>query len=187
MSVLEELLALGWPRALITLEEWDTLPQDNETKVECVEGMVVPMAPPDKHHQRAIARLLTALSTQLPADREVLPEVGVILEAEPLTIRIPDLSIVAFDDEHRTLFRAADIRLAVEVVSPGSSRVDRVTKFSEYADAGVAEYWILDRDDLVLRTFVLGADGYRLTGEHRGAATISTCAVSVSLDVSRLV
>jgi len=34
--------------------------------------------------------------------------------------------------------------LVIEVVSPGSVREDRVRKFTEYEQAGVREYWLVD-------------------------------------------
>lgn len=34
--------------------------------------------------------------------------------------------------------------LIIEVVSPGSVTIDRVDKFREYEQAGVAEYWLID-------------------------------------------
>lgn len=34
--------------------------------------------------------------------------------------------------------------LVVEIVSPGSVREDKVRKFSEYEQAGVGEYWLID-------------------------------------------
>ena len=34
--------------------------------------------------------------------------------------------------------------LVIEVVSPGSVTLDRITKFREYEQAGVREYWIID-------------------------------------------
>jgi Uma2 family endonuclease len=36
--------------------------------------------------------------------------------------------------------------LAVEVISPSSRRIDRLTKLSVYEDAGVPSYWLVDPD-----------------------------------------
>ncbi|WP_374758752.1 Uma2 family endonuclease [Tsukamurella ocularis] len=41
---------------------------------------------------------------------------------------------------------AADVLLAVEILSPGSGRTDRVIKRAEYAVAGIRHYWIGDLD-----------------------------------------
>ena len=41
---------------------------------------------------------------------------------------------------------AADVLLAVEILSPGSRRTDRVIKRAEYAATGILHYWIVDLD-----------------------------------------
>lgn len=60
--------------------------------------------------------------------------------------RSPDVMFVANANADRlerlTLRGPAD--LAVEIVSPGSRRTDRVDKFDEYEQGGVREYWIID-------------------------------------------
>ena len=40
--------------------------------------------------------------------------------------------------------------LAVEVLSPGSARADRIAKRMLYRDEGVDEYWIVDLDARVI-------------------------------------
>jgi Uma2 family endonuclease len=74
--------------------------------------------------------------------------------------------------------------LVVEVVSPGSVREDRVRKFTEYEQAGVREYWLVDprphqrtvecyrRDDAgVFQPVEVGEDGriYSAVLVHEGA------------------
>ena len=47
-----------------------------------------------------------------------------------------------------SLYHGADVLLAVEVVSrgSGSEREDRGRKVAEYAQTGIAQYWIVDFD-----------------------------------------
>jgi Uma2 family endonuclease len=45
------------------------------------------------------------------------------------------------------ILRAADVVLAVEILSPGSARIDRTLKRAEYADAGIPHYWLVDISD----------------------------------------
>lgn len=49
--------------------------------------------------------------------------------------------------EQPTRFHAQDVAVAVEVLSPGSRRVDNLVERSEYAEAGIPFYWILDITD----------------------------------------
>lgn len=63
-------------------------------------------------------------------------------------MRDPDLIVANRNVVERNPSRldAADVILAVEIVSPGSRRTDRVMKPYEYANAGIEHYWIVDLD-----------------------------------------
>jgi Uma2 family endonuclease len=45
--------------------------------------------------------------------------------------------------------------LVIEILSPGSVRYDRHTKYDLYAEAGVKEYWIIDSANCTADVFVL--------------------------------
>ncbi len=67
----------------------------------------------------------------------------------------------------------ADVALVIEVVSPGSRRTDHVTKRSEYADAGIAHYWIVDLDDqATITTLTLTPDSYNGDQHAAGSLTV---------------
>jgi len=55
----------SWPDHLLTLAEWDALPQDTSRCYELVEGvlLVVPRPP---LHQRAMWRLCSKIEDELP-------------------------------------------------------------------------------------------------------------------------
>lgn len=134
-----------WPSGLITLAEWDALPADEELRLECSEGVLVLNPSPRLGHQVATVRLAQLLQAQLP-EWLVAPDVDVLLREVPLTIRTPDLVVVRpellADDPPR--LQPRDVLLAVEIISPGSRRTDRITKRSEYAEAGIPIYWVVD-------------------------------------------
>jgi Uma2 family endonuclease len=50
--------------------------------------------------------------------------------------------------------------LAVEVISPSSRAIDRVTKLNWYASLGVPEYWLVDPESRVLQRLLLQGDRY---------------------------
>ena len=58
---------------------------------------------------------------------------------------------------------AADILLAVEILSDGSRRTDRVTKMSEYAESQIPEYWLLDPSTNRLLVHTLAGAQYVLS------------------------
>jgi Uma2 family endonuclease len=86
------------------------------------------------------------------------------------------------------VFEAPDLVLAVEILSPGSRRMDHVMKRAEYADAGIPHYWILDLDEIVslLACHLAGEFGYvdggAITGTFR---TTEPFAVEIDLDALR--
>jgi Uma2 family endonuclease len=55
--------------------------------------------------------------------------------------------------------------LAVEVISPGSARYDRVVKLEYYASIGVPEYWIVDLPARALERLVLQQGGRYLIAQ----------------------
>ena len=50
--------------------------------------------------------------------------------------------------------------LVIEIVSPSTSRRDRLDKLRLYAEYGVAEYWIVDPDGRFFEFLVLSDEGY---------------------------
>jgi Uma2 family endonuclease len=50
--------------------------------------------------------------------------------------------------------------LVMEVVSPGTRRVDAVIKAKEYAEAGIPEYWLVDPEAEAVVVYILGEAGY---------------------------
>jgi Uma2 family endonuclease len=53
---------------------------------------------------------------------------------------------------------ARDVQLAVEVLSKSSRRIDLLVKRSEYAEAGIPSYWIVDGDARRLTALTLDPD-----------------------------
>lgn len=68
-----------------------------------------------------------------------------------------------------------DVLLAVEVMSPSSMTNDRLVKPAQYARAGIAHYWRLERQDVpVLVTHELQGDAYQEVGRFIDEAAIHT-------------
>jgi Uma2 family endonuclease len=60
-------------------------------------------------------------------------------------------------------------------------------KFSEYAEAGIPQYWILDLDEPTsLLAYVLVDGSYELSGEHTGAVTLDVAGHRVEIDLPAL-
>ena len=55
--------------------------------------------------------------------------------------------------------------LVIEVLSPGTARYDRKTKFEVYAEAGVSEYWLAEPNSFTIEVYVLRGQAYALLGK----------------------
>ncbi|MDQ4115963.1 MAG: Uma2 family endonuclease [Actinomycetota bacterium] len=181
--------ALSWPRHPITLEEWDALPEDETLRLELVEGMLMMSPQPFSWHQHATTGLTSRLNDLLPADLIALREVEVVLAGTPPTVRVPDVAVTSTTvfEGNPARYTAADVQLAVEVLSDGTRRVDRVMKFSEYADAGIPRYGIVDLDEpTTLTAYVLVDGDYELAAEATGTVDLDVAGHPVALDLAAL-
>ena len=121
-------------------------------RYELVDGELLVTPSPNRAHQLAVKALLRSLDDYLAMTR-----VGYVLpapfdvELEPESITQPDVFVVSPSDWPRlaTEMPARELVLAIEVLSPSSSRHDRVTKRPLYL-RHVSEYWIVDPDARVI-------------------------------------
>jgi Uma2 family endonuclease len=143
------------PGRLLSIADYAALAEDDRNRWELQEGNLVMSPSRTPRHMVAAAELYIQLRNQLPAKLRAIPDVDLDVElasaGEPGTARRPDLVIVRgseFDrvDREGGLLRASETVLVVEIVSPGSRRTDTLIKRGEYADAGIAHYWIIDLD-----------------------------------------
>lgn len=183
--------ALPWPDHLMTLDEWKALPEETRFRVEVVEGVLIVAPRPLSFHQRAVNRLCYWLEEQLPDRFSVLSEVEVVIAESPRpTVRIPDVVVVdaKFAETNPARYQPNNVSLAVEVLSEGSVRTDRVAKFAEYAEVGIENYWIVDLDAPVsLLRYHLIDGGYVLFGEHAGTVTVELDENPITLNLAALV
>ncbi len=139
--------------------EWD----GENQHVEWVDGEVVPMPPITGDHSTLGSYLITLFTMFLA--RYNLGE----LRADPFQMktspdlpgRCPDILFVATRNLRRfhKTFLEGPADLVVEIISPGSKTIDRVTKFQEYQQGGVREYWLLDPARRRAEFYRRGRDG----------------------------
>lgn len=177
----------SWPDHLLTLAEWDALPEDTSRRYELVEGVLLVAPRPAPMHQRAMVRLTAELDRQLPDELTALADVEVVVDARyPATVRAPDVVVVRSSRAQQNPARltAADVLVAAEIVSPGTGRTDRVTKRTEYADAGIPHYWLVELDPPVTLTAHTLVEGEyeHVAGGIGMIAILSPAAVRLDLD-----
>lgn len=88
-------------------------------------------------------------------------------------------------DTHR--FAPTDLALAVEVLSDGTRKIDRILKLAEYAEAGIPQYWIVDiAEPATLLAYVLVDGVYELSAEVSGPASLDVAGHAVEIDLDAL-
>ncbi|RYJ31126.1 hypothetical protein CU044_0769 [Streptomyces sp. L-9-10] len=182
--------------------QWPVPPQDGYTvddlftlpglppHTELIDGSLVFVRPQRRFHARMIDLLVTGLSRSAPSDVEVEREMTVILDRR--NGPEPDVLVVraeAATDLEQTRFEAADLLLAVEVVSPDSEARDRESKPHKYATAGIPNFWLVEMAGAdrhpVVRVYELDplSKSYQLTGIHHDRLKLSV-PFTIDLDIT---
>lgn len=157
-----------------TIEDLYSLP--DEKRYELIDGELHEMPPPNRKHQRTLARIAEVVLPELrrlggswyPAPT------GVFLAGK--TMLGPDLLVLLPErrgqESERGIEGAPD--LVVEILSPSNAGRDRVEKRRLYASAGVPEYWIVDPDEETIEVLVLDGDAYRTHRLARGDEAVNS-------------
>jgi len=129
-----------------TSEDYWRLPDGQ--RAELIAGRLYNMAPPSRIHQELVMELSSTIRNYV-RDRKGMCKVypapfAVDLNADDETWVEPDISVICDGNKltERGCKGAPDF--IIEVVSPGSRKIDYSTKNALYSDAGVREYWIVD-------------------------------------------
>jgi Uma2 family endonuclease len=131
-------------------------------RLELVDGEIAVSPSPIPRHSFAVGSLYVALKTHVDEHDlgEVLMDVDTIFGEHD--VRRPD--IFFFTKARRHLIGEKAIEgppdLAVEVLSPGTERIDRRDKFKLYAAGKVKHYWIVDPEQKTIESHVLRGGKY---------------------------
>lgn len=135
------------PAGEFTVEDLERMPDDG-LRYELLDGTLLVSPAPGVWHQEVALELAIRLRAACPPELHVViapfewrGSLRTALQPDVLVARHGDLLAV---DGGKYL--AAPPALAVEVLSPSTRRIDRLSKLSAYEDAGVASYWLVDPD-----------------------------------------
>lgn len=129
-----------------TVDDIYALPEGK--RAELIDGQIYYMAPPNTRHQRILSFLHLEIGNYIRANKgscEVFPAPFAVFPfADDSKYLEPDISVVC--DKHKLNDQGCNGApdWIIEIVSPGSRRMDYYTKLSLYRSAGVREYWIVD-------------------------------------------
>lgn len=133
---------------LFTVEEIYALP-DGE-RAELIDGRFYMMAPPGRRHQEVVGELYRRISNYIKKNhgscKPYVAPFAVFLNEDGKNYVEPDISVIC--DPNKLSDRGCEGApdWVIEVVSPGSKRMDYMIKLFKYRTAGVREYWIVDTE-----------------------------------------
>ncbi len=154
--------AARWPaEGHWTWEDYLRLPDDGN-RYEIIEGKLYVVAAPTYDHQFSVSELLGELRSFVKAR-----DLGVVLTA-PFDVRLPgtaepvqpDVLFLRTGNEPQAgdKYYSGAPDLIVEVLSPGTSRLDQHVKFAAYEKVGVQEYWLADPKTRSITVYTLHAE-----------------------------
>jgi Uma2 family endonuclease len=139
---------VGAAKILLTAEEFDNYPFEEDKRYELDEGELIEITRPAYKHNRVLMNLTGAFVIYLREHR-----IGEALLSEnlyalsPIIRRSPDLAII-LGDRREELENAKVIpivpEIAIEVLSPSETARMIHRKLRQYFEAGVKEVWLID-------------------------------------------
>jgi Uma2 family endonuclease len=152
-----------------TVDDLETLPDDG-LRYELLDGTLIVSPAPVPRHQRALLRLAILLTNSCPADHEVFVA-PLDWQPDRRTSLEPDLLIVRKDrigEKNITQTPA----IVIEVLSPGTARIDKMLKFSRYQEGGIEQYWIMDPRVPSIEVYQLADGAYQLLAQGSGTDAV---------------
>ena len=153
---------------------------DDTVRGEYIDGELVMSPSPTGPHQDAAAQIWKALEIAIPDGVRSRLEWSWITESDEF---IPD--VIVFDRTDETVRLTSTPHLAVEVRSTDRA-ADVIRKFSEYAAAGLPNYWIVDLDEdagVEIVTYELRDGAYVETGRHSGDTEVTLNAGPMTIKI----
>lgn len=144
------------------LDDYYAMPEDR--RVELIDGIIYDMTAPSVIHQCIIGEIFARLRNHIRKNHgkclAMMAPTDVRLDMDDATMVQPDILVVCNRkqiDSHR-LEGAPDF--VVEVLSPSTRKKDYLIKLPKYAQAGTAEYWIVDPDKKKIIVYLLKDDDF---------------------------
>ena len=167
---------------LLTFQEYLDYEGEPDVIYELVRGKLIPMSAPTLEHTKICEFLVYKLQRYFAAQNlSLVAKTTVGVRTEENSSRIPDAIVC-----HQSLWEQISERpgagvldfdekpiLVVEIVS-SNPREDYVIKRYEYEAAGIAEYWIVDPKNQLLRVCAnpSNEEGYRFLADFTSEQSI---------------
>ena len=158
-------------------------------RVEFTDGRIEERPMPTDVHQSVLLFLHALFRAWLRPRGGVVMVSGMRMRVREGKFREPDILLLRDRSDPRRqnrYWQGADLVVeVVEVVGPDDPDRDLVEKRTDYAEAGIAEYWIADPRDVALTVLVLRGEAYVEHGRYgRGETAASVLLEGLAAEVS---
>lgn len=166
-------------RTKLTAAEFYEMFPETTAQIELIEGEVIVSPSAKDIHGEIVLNLILLVGNHVKAH-----ELGQMRTA-PNDVHLsateivqPDIHFVSKENsvckkgEDGYWHGAPD--LVIEILSPGTMKLDRVTKFELYQKHGVREYWIVDPLENFIEVYVLDGGQYRRHGAYTETETLTS-------------
>lgn len=131
-------------------------------RAELIDGQMYMMAPPTRRHQQMLGALYRKIADYIDknggsCEVDIAP-FAVFLNADDKNYVEPDISVICDADKLTDKGCTGAPDWIIEIVSPGSRRMDYYTKLFKYQTAGVREYWIVDPEKKRIIVYLFESD-----------------------------
>lgn len=134
----------------------DNLAYQEDLREELINGAVIAMSPrPSFNHNRVASRIYWVFEHYLKGRRCTAIAAGTDLYLTEKDRFVPDMMVVCDRDKIQEdgVHGAPD--LVAEVLSPSTSKNDRIHKKAVYEVCGVREYWLVDPANRTIEQYLL--------------------------------
>jgi Uma2 family endonuclease len=173
-----------------TIEEYqqflETRSADASQRYELIKGVIYEMPPIGVEHASTVDILTRLLYTQLGSDYLIRVQNPIqVEESQPQ----PDLTLIEWAKWDRTVLPMPNSILLVIEVSATTLAYDREIKAFLYAEAGIAEYWLVNLPDKVIQQYQSPTrEGYTIQRDWKRGETLTTDLLpSVAISVTEVV
>ena len=129
-----------------TIDDIYNLPEG--TRAELIDGQIYYMAPPSRIHQEIVGTLYRKIANYIESKegscKVYIAPFAVFLNENDTNYVEPDISVICDKNKLTDKGCTGAPDWIIEIVSPGSRRMDYFIKLFKYRSAGVREYWIVD-------------------------------------------
>ncbi len=172
-------------------EDYLRLTDGTNRRIEYTDGRLEFLPMPTEVHEAIVHFLLFALHPFI--EHKKLGKVysnGIRLRIRPRKLRLPDIIFLHrdhFQARHNRAWEGADLVMEVVSEDPKDRERDYEQKLLDYAEAKVAEYWIIDPERRLVIVHELLGGKYSIHGEFaEGAQATSVLLQGFSIDVDSL-